>query len=303
MKSGHTTLPEIKIFEPPDLREGAGQSDSLAAAMLAIVLSSKSDLIRAAAKWPKRARAEKTRPGNPNRLTIKQHVFPLKSMMRFAHKGRLSVRIVGRSETQSAKPDNSLFCANRAWDQRSEGGWMKRIEDEFQAIVSPIVDERGEAISSRQKPLINRMYALWYMRARYRDLEEQEIQLNAITGSDLTKEQEENLETNGCSFARTGGRLPARQLNGLQLQMRVDHYAEALTAQIPSWGIISAQSGEFIVPDVPMHTIIPLSPQIALVGSVPDGVITDQNLAEINRAMRAASREYFFARDFSKCPE
>jgi hypothetical protein len=72
--------------------------------------------------------------------------------------------------------------------------------------------------------------------------------------------------------------------------------------QKPAVGIISAQSGEFIVPDVPSHTIIPLSPRLALVGSVPDGVIVEENLAEINRAACDASQEYFFARDFSKCP-
>jgi hypothetical protein len=32
------------------------------------------------------------------------------------------------------------------------------------------------------------------------------------------------------------------------------------------------------------------------------GVIVEENLAEINRAACDASQEYFFARDFSKCP-
>jgi hypothetical protein len=96
--------------------------------------------------------------------------------------------------------------------------------------------------------------------------------------------------------------MPARHLNGMQLQMRIDAYATELAAGVTRWGVISAQSGEFIVPDVPLHTIIPLSPRLALVGSAPDGMITEQNLAEINRAASDASQEYFFARDFSKCP-
>jgi hypothetical protein len=83
--------------------------------------------------------------------------------------------------------------------------------------------------------------------------------------------------------------------------MRIDDYAWQLAAGVTRWGVISAQSGEFIVPDVPSYTIIPLSPRLALVGSAPDGVIVEQNLAEINGAT-AASQEYFFARDFSKCP-
>jgi hypothetical protein len=103
-------------------------------------------------------------------------------------------------------------------------------------------------------------------------------------------------------FARKGGTMPARQLNGVQLQMRIGDYARQLAADVTRWGVISAQSGEFIVPDVPSHAIIPLSPRLALVGSSPDGVIVEQNLAQINRAASALSQEYFFARDFSRCP-
>jgi hypothetical protein len=30
-----------------------------------------------------------------------------------------------------AKSNDGIFCAMRAWDQRAERGYMKRIEDEF----------------------------------------------------------------------------------------------------------------------------------------------------------------------------
>jgi hypothetical protein len=144
------------------------------------------------------------------------------------------------------------------------------------------------------------MFALWYMRARYRELDAQEIQLAGITGDELTKLQEENLEKNGCAFTRKGGRMPARQLNGIQLQMRIDRYAEQL-ADI-RWGIIHTQSGEFIVPDVPTHTVLPLTPTLALIGSAPDGIIVEANLTEINRSIGANSQAYFFARDLTHCP-
>jgi hypothetical protein len=239
---------------------------------------------------------------NPNRLTINQHVFPLKTMKQFAQDGRVSVHLVARRAVFSRKPNNSMFCACRAWDEKAEVGFMKRIEDEFQAVVAPVIDGRVGAITSEHKLVVDRMYALWYMRARYRELEEQEIQLNSVAGSALSKEQEENLEKNGYMFVRQGGAMPARQLNAVELQMRIYAYARELAVGVTRWGVISARSGEFIVPDVPLHTIIPLSPSLALVGSAPDGVIVEQNLAEINRAASAASQEYFFARDFSKCP-
>jgi hypothetical protein len=74
------------------------------------------------------------------------------------------------------------------------------------------------------------------MRSRYRELEAQEVQLNGNVGSALTKEQEENLEKNGYVFARTSGKMPARQLNGLALQLRIDSYAHDLVAAVTRWG-------------------------------------------------------------------
>ncbi len=251
----------------------------------------------------KRARVEKTRSRNPNSLTVNQHVFPSKSIKRFADQnGRVSVHKLHRAMVIRVKPDNAIFCACRAWDERAETGYMKRIEDDFQKSVGPIVEGMVQTLASELKATIDRMCALWYMRSRHRELESQEIQLNGIAGDDLTKEQEENLEKNGYLFARKSGAVPARQLNGVELQFRIDNYARDLAASVTRWGVISAQAGEFIVPDVPSHTIIPLTPRLALVNSAVDGMIVERNVAEINRAMRAASRNYFFARDFSSCP-
>ena len=179
---------------------------------------------------------------------------------------------------------------------------MKSIEDEFQQAVEPLIAGKIAVLSAESKSVIDRMYALWYMRSRFRELEYQEVQLNGIIGGDLSKEQEENLESKGYLFARKNGAMPARQINAVALQIRADHYARDLAISITRWGVIVAQSGEFIVPDVPWHGILPLTPQIALVQSSPDGMITEQNLSQINIALRERSLDYFFASDFSKCP-
>jgi hypothetical protein len=291
-------MPEIKIIDSGPQNQQSAQGPDLAAAVMAVALSS--NPLEAAAKRPKRQKPEATRPGNPNQLTRKQHVFPLKMMMKFTRDGRVSVYLIARGEARSVKPKNLLFCASRAWDQRAESGYMKKIEDEFQKVVAPIIDGKVGAVAPEQKSAVDRMYALWHVRARYRDLDEQDIQLRGIPGQALTKAQEENLEKNGYMFAREGGNWPARQLNGLRIQMFVDHYTPLVTPA--RWGVITSQSGEFIVPDVPLHTVIPLSPRLALVNSDRDGVITEQNLDEINRAARRASQEYFFAHDLSKAP-
>ena len=290
-------MPTIVVFSSED------QGPYLAAAVMAATLSRASQPLKGPGQQHEGARAERTRPRNPNSLTGNQHVFPSKSIGRFADQsGRVSVHDLRRDKVFRARPGNSIFYADRAWDQRAESGYMKRIEDDFQRLVAPIVDGKVQTIPTEAKAAIDGFFALWYMRSRYREIESQEIELNGISGGNLTKEQEENLEKNGYTFVRNSGKMPARQLNGVELQMRTGNYARDLASSVTRWGVIAAQSGEFVVPDVPSHGIIPLAPRLALVQSAPDGMITERNLAEINLAMRATSQDYFFARDFSSCP-
>jgi hypothetical protein len=109
-------------------------------------------------------------------------------------------------------------------------------EAEFQQIVDPIVDGKTDTLAPERKAASDRICALWHRRSRYRELESQEVQLNGNVGNDLTKEQEENLEKNGYMFARKSGIMPARQLNGLELQLQIDNYARDLAAGATRWG-------------------------------------------------------------------
>ncbi|WP_176317572.1 DUF4238 domain-containing protein [Burkholderia vietnamiensis] len=280
--------------------ENDPNSGNAAAAVMARTLGMLSHPI--AGPPVKGSRPEKTQPTNPNKLTIKQHVFPKRCLESFAdQRGRVAVFDMLRGKLRHARPDDHIFCAMRAWDQPTEAH-MKHIEDRFQATVRPIRRGKVNTIAAAQKHDIDKMFALWYMRTRYRRLDAQEVQLGGVLGTDLTLAEEENLEKNGYLFARAGGKMPARQLNGVQLRKRMADYASELVAAVSGWGVIHAQSGEFIVPDMPVHMIIPLSPRLALAASAPDGTILEANVAEINSAVRAGSLEYYFARDLSMCP-
>ena len=100
---------------------------------------------------------------------------------------------------------------------------------------------------------------------------------------------------------RSGGKFVARQVNGIQLQMLINGYANKWRDE-QKWGIIRAETGEFVVPDVPTRSMIPLTPHLCLISGGVTGTILESNVAEINRLNRAASQEYFFARDFASCP-
>ncbi|MDR3488433.1 MAG: hypothetical protein P4M05_26470 [Bradyrhizobium sp.] len=295
-------MPIIRVYGPEQPPEYEGNGSNTAAAVMAVMLAKAAEPVEMFPEKLIKTKAEKTRPGNPNRLTIRQHVFPTKSISRFANQNRLvSVHDLGRGRVFSAKPTNAVFWAERAWDQRTERQ-MTTIEDEFQSLVVPIVAGLSRTILPEQKAAVDLMYALWFMRPRYRELTQQEIFLKGNVGSKLTKEQEENLESNGYLFARVDGAMPARQMNGLQIMIKVNEFARKLENDIPRWGVIETLSGELIVPDLPCHGILPITPRIALVHSSPDGHITERNLAQINKAMRSTSQYYFFARDFANSP-
>ncbi len=88
-------------------------------------------------------RHERTRPGNPHRLTIDQHTLPAASIVRFCGPdGRVVVHDLLRNKVRRAGPRDDIFCAKRAWDHGSEIGFMWRIEAAFQDLANRIVDRQ-----------------------------------------------------------------------------------------------------------------------------------------------------------------
>ena len=76
--------------------------------------------------------------------------------------GRVSLHDLARSKVGLAKPNDGIFCAMRASDQRAERGYMKRIEDEFLRLQPlPAVSARISAASAlRDDPLQTQLASL-----------------------------------------------------------------------------------------------------------------------------------------------
>jgi hypothetical protein len=130
------------------------------------------------------AKHEKPQKKNRHLLTVRQHVFPSASIARFAGtEGRVSLHDVARSQVRLAKPDDDIFCAKRAWDQRAERGYMKRIEDEFQILASKVVEGALSEIGEAEKGVVDHFYALWHMRARHRTLPSRKLNWVALQGA------------------------------------------------------------------------------------------------------------------------
>ncbi|WP_313618646.1 hypothetical protein [Agrobacterium sp.] len=187
------------------------------------------------------SKPEKTSPSNASELTTKQHAYPKKSIAHFANcEGRVEVYDLIRKKSRKAKPSDPIFCARRAWDQRSESGYMREIEDEFQELTDRTISNLEGVTRVSDKRVVGRFFALWYMRSRYNQLKDQEYILDGIEGDQLTLEQEEKLERDHYLYVRSGGRIPCRQLNGVLIQQKIDKFSEDLES-IAGWGLISPE--------------------------------------------------------------
>lgn len=241
-------------------------------------------------------RSERTRSKNPEELTIKQHVFPTRSIQRFCNtRGCVSVYDIIREKKREAKPKDIIFCSDRGWSHEIERDMIK-IESAFQVLCEKIIHNETYDFTSEDKKCADSMHALWFMRAQFRYLDRQEYLLNGVDGEVLTKQEEERLEKEGFYFIRAGGGVPSRFVNGVQLMLHVGKLLKQYTTEIEKWSVIKSIDGNFVIPDVPFCKIIPITPNISIVANHERGIITKENLDEINKSVIMRSVSYFFSK-------
>ncbi|HEX4415020.1 MAG TPA: hypothetical protein VH107_15395 [Lacipirellulaceae bacterium] len=245
-----------------------------------------------------RARYEKPQKGNPHELVIRQHVVPVRSIERFAGPdGLVETQIAGLKRIVKRKPSDEIFVARRAWDERAERGYMKAIEDAFQELADKILSGEIEHVGDIHARTVNRFYALWYHRSRVEPADEIETQINGVTGEQFSKDQQEFYEKRHILFVRAGGKIATRHITAMQLQAKIDGYSEQIKDW--RWGVIQTVRGEFVMPDVPSHGLMPIAPNAMLAVHHPNGTILKPNLIEINASFLAYTRNYFFARNIA----
>jgi integrase len=113
--------------------------------------------------------------------------------------------------------DNQLFCVDRLWDQRAEAGYMKKIEDEFQALVDELERGRLGPLSPGEHRCITRFWGLWHWRNHFIDSPLEDIRMNGVGGQSLSLDKKEILESRWYAFAEGEGTLAARVMTGLHI--------------------------------------------------------------------------------------
>lgn len=235
--------------------------------------------------------------GNPHQFVIKQHFHTAHAIGKFHDNDeKLDVHTLETGEVERRDKRSNVFCAKRNWDQKAEIGLMADIEKSFHEEINDI-----KPFDLRNHSAISEYFLLWKIRHNFHILHMDDVVLNGISGSGLSKEEEEILESKGAMFVRDGGVVPARFMTGIQVLMQLDQQQQGVKNL--KWGLLTAKDGEFIVADCYKDlTFIPISPTLAFCAGYEDMDIDRVSVANANKQSIDKSSEFYFARDLSQCP-
>jgi hypothetical protein len=141
------------------------------------------------------------------------------------------------------------------------------------------------------------------MRALYRDKEITDVAFKEVTGTNFPKDQQELFEKRGVVFLKESGAMSAHRWQGFELQVGIDH--QVLSLANVRWGVVHAHEAQFLVPDAPTVTFIPIAPTLALCGKegdvVENAAIPKDGVISLNQVLKQHCKEYLFANDLGQC--
>jgi len=193
-----------------------------------------------------------------------------------------------------------MFYANRAWDERSEKGYMKDIEDEYQAPADRIT-AGPDSLTTAECPVVTKFVALWSLREATRTSPTADAPMAGVAGEPLAADQRERTEKFGASYVRSDGKMPGRMLAGMLIQRGIDRMCADFQGM--TWGIARATEGEFICPDTfGEFAAVPLSPMLCLLRGRNNSELSKGDVAAVNQLAYRSAKSYCLARDFAACP-
>jgi hypothetical protein len=253
---------------------------------------------------------EKTQTSNPHKLTINQHIIPRASIERFCnHNNQIELKnLSSRKKVQSfTNASDEIFIVKRLWSQKTEDTIMKSIEDKFQGLVDKIIKENLLTFSKKENEIILDMYSLWEFRTHY--VEEfissyTNTPLYEMTPSNITKDEEEILESKGVCYVSQDNALSARFILEFEANRFID--MKYLYRENIKWGLLkSEEEARFIMPSNPIKNnnskdketiIFPITPNLCLIPMPYFEIVESSEVNELNQIMMKNSKLFYFGR-------
>ena len=206
---------------------------------------------------------DRPQPGNPERLTIRQHVVSVAHLQRWSVDGVVEASRRPFTRSWCDRPENMLW-ARRRWSQKTELVRFKRaVEDPFHQELDHL--DTQESVQDHEA--VTRYFVLWWFRSRYIDTKEPNTRLRAPGLEDLvgpTRAEQDCIEANGAVFIRDGGLVPGRFSVGIDWMGFLDVNQRQIAAT--RW-LCFRLDGDLVLGDTPYAEVIPIGPNRVLVGA------------------------------------
>ncbi len=232
-----------------------------------------------------------------NELVKNQHVLPKRSIERFCNEnGMVQAHLVSKNRTFPAKPGNKIFTVNREWDQRSEEGYGKSIEDNYQSLADSVLATGRRSLSMAECVVVSKFYALWCFRSSIKKYDWLMQEEPAGDCEALTDEQKKVVELNHFFYKDENGVVPSRFKRGLAIQVAIDACSDRNPGQ--RWFVSQSDRLEFIVSDNPYGSfIVPFSPTMCFMCLIDVRFLSFEQVKKINFEAIRRSKFYYFARN------
>ena len=238
---------------------------------------------------------------NPFGLTRNQHVLTRAIIARFVGiTGMVAYKRVGENRIEQRSPRSKVFTAEHEWDEHSEHGYMKGIEDAYIELVERI-DAGMTSLRPDDNVIATRFFHLWCARYQVKRAPIADAPLKGPQPERLSQDQKELIEYQRGMYQSRDGTLSGAFVAGMEI-MRAN---DAFTAQSQgaTWGIVRAREGEFVCPDTCTRLLaIPVSPTVFLYSNQPDTILRRVEVAAYNRRAQDYAQRYTIAREFKACP-
>lgn len=244
---------------------------------------------------------EKTQPGNPHRLTVRQHIIPKSLIGRFSNeRGQVQLKSKRLGKVLNLDPDADMFVAKRLWDQKAEIVG-KQIEDAFISLALTISSDTGYSIQGQDKLVVEEFYALWRSRHQFLVTPLSDSIVNGVAGDNLDINTREVIEKKHAMYIQADGAVPARFSMGIQITINIDQFVQKVRDY--RWGVLRSDGGHFMFPDTFSEWLmIPISPTILIAAQCANAIVSREQVGLINKYAIDSSHDYIFSRELSRCP-
>lgn len=229
-------------------------------------------------------------------MVTNQHFHSARFIKKFCCKdGLVDIKLKNNGYSYRRGVRSKIFTTKGTWDQKSELGYMRLVEDQFHNEI-----KENKGFLNRNHKLITRYWLLWHIRFNFHKCPPQTENFD-LTPTALNEDDRQFLDRMGIFYVDDDGVFSSRSVAGIQILGYLNFYMDRHIDL--KWGLLETSDGEFLVADCYRNLgYMPISPKLALMENTQDQIVSSQQVRELNEASINRASDFYFARRLDQCP-